>query len=240
MSLKQLFESLDEKVFTPELKESLETQFNEAVEAKATVIADERIKDEIDSLNEKSEDHINLLEEKAEEYTEKRQEELVESLDKYMNRIIEEFISEAKTALDESVKSEKADMIIEAFDTMLIAAGIEVSKIVEAKDNSEAEAKLGESVTKYDTLVDENILLKEENDNLIKMGIINEMKEGLSIVESQKFGKLANLVDFSREEAYQTKLETIKESVKGAVDKKEDENLDESTEGKRPAWAHLV
>ena len=33
--LNKLFESLDAKVFTPELKESLEAQFNEAVEIKA-------------------------------------------------------------------------------------------------------------------------------------------------------------------------------------------------------------
>jgi hypothetical protein len=242
--LEKLFESLDEKVFTDELKESLEAQFNEAVETKAAVLAEARIEEEVDSLNEKSEQHIDFLNEKAEKYVELKQAEMVESLDKYLDRIVSEFMADAKSALEESVKTEKADMIIEAFDSMLTATGVEVAKIVEAKDESAVELKLEESVAKYDTLVEENIALKEENDTLIKMGVINEMKEGLSIVEAEKFVKLAGIVEFSKDDAFAQKLETIKESVKGAVEAKEEE-LEESVETteaevKAPVWAHLV
>lgn len=240
MSIKKLFESVDEKVFTPELKESLETQFNEAVDAKAAIIAEEKITAEIESLNEKSEEHITSLEEKAEEFLEIKKTELVESLDKYLDRIVSDFVSESKTALDESVKSEQAEMIIEAFDTMLTSVGVEVANIVEAKDNSSAENKLEEKVEKYDELVEENIALKDENDNLVKIGVITEMKEDLSIVESEKFEKLANLVDFSKDEVYAEKLQTIKESVKGTKEK--EDVLDESdpSQAEKPAWAHLV
>ena len=241
--LEKLFESLDEKVFTPELKDALEVQFNEAVEAKAATIADERIEEAVASLNEKSEAHIDFLNEKADAYVAMKQEEMLESLDKYLDRIVSEFLSEAQGALDESVKSEKADMVIEAFDSMLTATGVEVAKIVEAKDESAIEAKLEEGVAKYDALVEEVIALKEQNDTLIKMGVINEMKEGLSIVESEKFAKLADLVEFTRDESFAAKLEVIKESVKGAVEAK-DEKLEESAkpeaEVKAPVWAHLV
>lgn len=242
--LEKLFESLDEKVFTPELKDALEVQFNEAVEAKAAVVADERIEEAVESLNEKSEAHIEFLNEKADAFVAMKQQEMVESLDKYLDRIVSEFISEAQAALNESVKSEKADMVIEAFDAMLTATGVEVAKIVEAKDESAIEAKLEESVTKYDSLVEENIALKEENDALIKMGVINEMKEGLSIVESEKFVKLAGLVEFTKDEAFAEKLETIKESVKGAVETKEEKIEESAVEQaepvKAPVWAHLV
>ena len=241
MSLNKLFESLDEKVFTTELKESLEAQFNEAVEAKAAAIAEARIEAEITSLNEKSEQHIEFLNEKAEEYVEMKKSEMIDSLDKYLDRVVEEFVAEAQATLDESLKSEKADMIIEAFDSMLIAAGVEVSKIVEAKDDSAVEKKLAESVEKYDSLIEENIALKEENDALVKMGVIAEMKEGLSIVESEKFVKLANLVEFSKDEAYAQKLETIKESVQSAGETRE-EKLEEKVEvqDKKPVWSHLI
>lgn len=241
--LEKLFESLDEKVFTVELKEALEAQFNEAVESKAASIAEARIEEEIDSLNEKSEAHIEFLNEKADAYVAMKQAEMVESLDKYLDRVVTEFVAEAKAALEESVKSEKADMIIEAFDTMLTATGVEVAKIVEAKDESAVEKKLEESVAKYDTLVEEVITLKQENDTLVKMGVINEMKEGLSIVEAEKFVKLADLVEFTRDEAFAAKLETIKESVKGAVEVKKEEEVTESVKTetvKAPVWAHLV
>jgi flagellar hook protein FlgE len=242
--LEKLFESLDENVFTAELKESLEAQFNEAVEAKAAIIADEKIEEATDSLNEKSEAHIDFLNEKADQYVAQKQSEMVDSLDKYLDRVVEEFVSEAKDALNESVKSEKADMIIEAFDSMLTATGVEVAKIVEAKDDSAVENKLEESVEKYDSLVEELIALKDENETLIKMGVISELKEGLSIVEAEKFVKLAGLVEFTKDEAFAEKLETIKESVKGAVEAKEEElteTVDQDGESKEaPAWAHLV
>lgn len=241
--LEKIFESLDEKVFTAELKESLKAQFNEAVEAKAAIIAEARIEEEVDALNEKSEKHIDLLNEKAEEYMALKQSEMVEALDKYLERIVEEFMAEAKSALEESVKSEKADMIIEAFDSMLVAAGVQVAKIVEAKDETAIEKKLEESIEKYDSLIEENISLKEENEQLIKAGVIAEMVEGLSIIEAEKFKKLANLVEFTRDKAFAEKLEIIKESVKGTAEA--ESKLEESTNGaaekpEAPVWAHLV
>lgn len=241
--LEKLFESIDEKVFTPELKDALEVQFNEAVEAKAVVTAEERIEEAVEALNEKSEQHIDFLNEKAEKYVEMKQAEMVESLDKYLDRVVSEFLSEAKEALDESIKSEKADMVIEAFDAMLTATGVEVAKIVEAKEETSLEKDLAESVAKYDELVEEVIALEEQNDTLIKMGVIAEMKEGLSIVESEKFVKLAGLVEFTKDESYATKLETIKESVKGAVEASEEvvqESATVTEEVKAPVWAHLV
>ena len=242
--LEKLFESLDEKVFTAELKETIKEQFNEAVELRAAVIADARIEEEIDSLNEKSEQHIEFLNQKADEYVEMKQAEMVESLDKYLDRIVEEFVAEAQTALDESLKTEKADMLIEAFDSMLVAAGVNVAKIVEAKDETGIENKLQESIAKYDSLVEEVIALKEENDKLIKMGVIAEMSEGLSLIETEKFKKLADMVEFSRDDTFAEKLEVIKESVKGTAEAKEEEleesvqEAEEKTEA--PAWAHLV
>ena len=240
--LEKLFESLDEKVFTPELKKALEAQFNEAVETKAESIAEAKIEEEIDSLNEKAEQHVEFLNKKAEEYIEMKQAEMVESLDKYLERVVDKFVAEAKDLLAESVKSEKADMIIEAFDAMLVATGVQVAKIVEAKDETAIETKLAENTVKYDALVEENIALSEENNKLIKMGVISELKEGLSLVEAEKFEKLAALVEFSKSGEFLTKLTTIKESVKGTADKSENLKVAGLTEehANAPIWAHLV
>ncbi len=240
--LEKLFESLDEKVFTPELKKALEAQFNEAVETKAESIAEAKIEEEIDSLNEKAEQHVEFLNKKAEEYTAMKQAEMVESLDKYLERVVDKFVAEAKDLLAESVKSEKADMIIEAFDAMLVATGVQVAKIVEAKDETAIETKLAENTAKYDALVEENIALSEENKKLIKMGVISELKEGLSLVEAEKFEKLAELVEFSKSGEFLTKLTTIKESVKGTADKSENLKVAGLTEehANAPIWAHLV
>lgn len=242
-NLSALFESLDEKVFTPELKKALEAQFNEAVETKAESIAEAKIEEEIDSLNEKAEQHVEFLNKKAEEYITMKQEEMVESLDKYLERVVDKFIADTKDLLAESVKSEKADMIIEAFDAMLVATGVQVAQIVEAKDETAIESKLAESTANYDALVEENIALSEENKKLIKMGVISELKEGLSLVEAEKFEKLAELVEFSKSGEFLTKLTTIKESVKGTADIKgvNPKVAGLTEEHANPLiWAHLV
>ena len=198
----------------------------------------------------KAEEHKTFLDEKAEEYISSKLEEMLDNVDKYLDRIVEEFVDEASDKLDESLKSEKADMIIEAFDAMLIATGVEVSKIVEAKEETEAESKLAESIEKYDTLVEDNIELKSQNEKLLKSGIILELKEGLSLVEAQKFERLAHIVDFSSSEKYLEKLQTIKESVKAKpsvekVEEKVEDNTEEKVivekqENKTPIWAHLA
>lgn len=198
----------------------------------------------------KAEEHKTFLDEKAEEYISSKLEEMLDNVDKYLDRIVEEFVDEASDKLDESLKSEKADMIIEAFDAMLIATGVEVAKIVEAKEETEAESKLAESIEKYDTLVEENIELKVQNEKLLKSGIILELKEGLSLVEAQKFERLAHIADFSSSEKYLEKLQTIKESVKTKpsvekVEEKVEDNTEEKVivenqENKTPIWAHLA
>lgn len=241
MNLKKLFESLDENVFTTDLVESLELQFNEAVDEKAKLIAEERIEDEIEDLNLKSELHIDTLTEKADEYIEMKQSAMVDTLDKYLERIVEEFVTEAKDLLAQSLKTEQADMIIEAFDAMLTATGVEVAQIVEAKDESGVESKLDESKEKHDRLVEEIISLTSENEELIRMGVISEMVEGLTIVEAEKFKKLSNLVEFTRDDKYAEKLQTIKESVKGNTNYTKPDDLNENTNNdEKPSWSHLV
>ena len=237
--LTKIFESLDEKVFTTELKEALETQFNEAVEAKASILAEAKVETQMTALNEKTEQHIEFVNEKAEEYVAQKQEELVSSLDKYLDRVVEEFMADAKETLAESAKSEKADMIIEAVEALMVATGVQVAQIVEAKDAASVENKLQESVTKYDTLVEENIALKEKNVLLLKEGVIAELTQGLTLVEAEKFEKLAGIVEFTGDTEYAEKLEVIKESVKGT---KEEKQIDESEakDETKPAWAHLV
>ena len=230
MSITRLFESLDDKVFTDELKESLEVQFNEAVELKAKEIAEERILVLEEKAQEFEATKTQMLEEKAQEFIEMKMVEIGETVEKYLNRIVEDFVTESKDKLEESIKSEKADMIVEAFDSLMVATGVELSRIVEAKEDSEDSAKLEESIKKYDSLMEENLTLKAENDKLIKLGIINEMKEGLSLLESEKFEKAASTIEYTRDSSYTEKLEILKESILGNVEVKKEEKEDEKEE----------
>jgi len=266
MKLEKLFESLDEKVFTEELKSNLQETFDAAV-AEAAKVSDEELTEKVETLAEikavemiaeKVEDKISELEEKAEEFQKVLEEEakekedtLLDQVDLYLEKVVEDFIAEAQETLDESLKAEKADMIIEAMDAMIVATGTDILKISEAKDSSDAELKLAESIEKYDELMEEHLALEKEKSAMMKMGIIAEMKADLNVVEADKFEKLAELVDFSYDPSYVTKLETLKESlgaskiVEKVEDKKEDkqEQIVEKVEKKvslTTAFSHLV
>lgn len=228
MKLEKLFESLDEKVFTDELKGSLQETFDAAV-AEASKINEDTINEKVETLAEvkavemiaeRVEDKISELEEKAEEFQEilveeskEKEEELLEQVDLFLEKVVEDFLEEASETLSESLQAEKADMIIEAVDAMIIATGADILKISEAKDNTDAELKLAESIEKYDELMEENLALEKEKAKMMKTGVIAEMKEGLSAVDASKFDIMANLVEFDYSETYVEKLETIKENL---------------------------
>ena len=261
--LETLLESLDKDVFSAEMVEALVVQFNEAVETKAKEIADAGLTEAIETavnealeakekeLEEKAEGYIlealeakeKELEEKAEAYNDAKLAEINESLDLYLGKVVDEFILESKDRMNESLKAEKADMIIESFEAMITMGAVDVMKIAEAKDLSYADAKLSESVTKYDELMTNYLSLQKDNETLAKLGVINEMKEGLSLVESKKFETLASLVPFSKSDKYAEDLEVIKESVKGSVETKVEDTIIVESKVKTETkvnYSHLV
>ena len=269
--LEKLLESLDKEVFTAEMVESIVTQFNESVEAKAKEIAVAELSEAVEKalaeakeaneiaiqeaveakekeLEDKAEDYLAEaveaktaeIEAKATSFVEDKMAEINESLNLYLDEVVKEFIVEAKDKLNESLKAEKADMIIESFEAMLTMGAIDVMKIAEAKDESYADAKLTESINKYDALMTDFLALKKENNELAKAGIIAELKEGLSLVESKKFETLASMVPFSRDEKYASDLELIKEQVKGSVEKEPGVIVESVADSKKPIYSHLV
>lgn len=246
MTITKLFESLDEKVFTPELKESLQTQFDEAVEtlaeAKAQIIADEKIEEAIDNLETKSREYTEMLESKAEQYAEYVREETLTKVSEYLDVVVQEFVTEAELALSESARSEKADMMIEAFDSMLKATGTDFANIAESREPQDNSEIVESANARIDTLMNEMRVLKAENEELVKLGLIQELSEGLTIMESAKFKRLSEMVEFTRDDSYMKKLQTIQESVIGFSPKEEplNEEAKKSETPTGPIWSHLV
>ena len=90
-------------------------------------------------------------------------------------------------------------------------------------------------------LEEEKSNLLKENQKLIKMGIIAELKEGLVGEDAAKFERCANNVPFEKSKKYINKLENLKESIlaeskiaeeckKEAEDLEEEENIEVSEE----------
>lgn len=245
--LEKLFESLDEKVFTPDLKNRLEERFQNAVEERAREMISEEVQDKIDFIDKKSEEYSNQceaeyqekideLEDKADDYVKEKEEEMVENVSSYLDRVVKQFVREAEEELCKGVEDAQASAVTEAFSKFAKLAGVEVANIVEAKEEGSPEAQLEDAEAENDKLTNENIKLQrklreaEENiDDLLKAGYINqvEAEADMTDVQAEKFEKLAEMVPFTRSKSYIKKIKAILESVLDHEVEEEDDEIEE-------------
>ena len=64
--------------------------------------------------------------------------------------------------------------------------------------------------------MEENIQLKKQKGELVKESMISDVADGMTDTETEKFQNLVDDVEFSDEDSYREKLQTIKESYFGA------------------------
>lgn len=145
-------------------------------------------------------------------------EDLENTLDSYLDKVVEQFVEDNTFAIDESVKSEKYDAVLEGFNSLMIASGVEIAQIAEAKE-LESSDYLSESLSDMnDSLMSDNIDLKERNAELLKTGLIKESMDGMTVLEKERFTRLAQVVEFNQEDPsdFIDKIDVLVESVKGS------------------------
>jgi len=179
---------------------------------------------------------LKLSESKEAEYEEYMYAQLQETkldletkLDEYLNRVVEEFVQENTFTMDESVNKMAYETLLEGFSSILIAAGVEVAQIAEAKQETSNDAVLESAEEKVDSLMEEVLSLKATNAELLKTGLIKESMEDMTDVQKEKFMKLASVVDFDANapESFINKLDTIAEAT---VTRKETKTVVERVE----------
>jgi hypothetical protein len=226
--------------------EALVDQYNEKIDL-LEVDVGEYIKRRIDKLETKAEEYVNLrideLEQKSEEY----KDHITEKFAQYADRVVEEFIQEAKESLIESVESKEIEVMHEAYQSMIESAGVDLNSRIMESVGGVAAKEIRQLKNQYNDLVKENVKLNEKNRQMLKLGIIKELSEDLSLIESERFSKLAEMVTFSQDEKYVDRLETLKESIKNKGDVstnvKRGEEIKESVKPKKESlfnFEHLV
>ena len=228
--LDKMFEAIDSNVLTDSLKNELEAQFNEAVEIKSTEIAtaiiDQKEAELTEALNTK-------YDAKFEEYKKK----IDEQVDSFITATVENLVSESLNYMKQDLDNAKVEALKEAFDALVVTAGTDIAKIhANLKESTKA---VDEDLNKkYNALYEKFNALKDENAKIIKLGFLNEMSADLSLVEKEKFNKMAELIPFEKTSDYKNKIELVKTQVKGSkmkeslseaevsADKKSDSSID--------------
>lgn len=238
MDLKEIFASanLNESAI-----KNIEKAFNEHVEMRAAEIAAEHINENAKKMEKEYQDKISELEDsykqklnesdesineskavfekEAEEhlyeaYEEMKnfQEKIVDVIDSYINEAVNEYVDEINSKLDDMKNVKRAEFITEAFETTLRAAAINTAEILNGEVNKDGE-KIEDIERRYAKLTEKVIELEKQNSEMLQLGLINELKKDLSLVESEKFDIMAKLIPFEKSSNYVDKLETLKESI---------------------------
>lgn len=202
-----------------------------------------------DTLTEKAEEYADTIrteyEAKAEAYGKKIQEtfeadmdrytvymkeEMSKDLDTYMSHIVEEFVEENKIAIDESTQSSKVSAILEGFNSLLVTSGVTLSQIVEAKSDTSVETEVESLKESVNKLVKENAKLKDSIADMAKQEVISKLAEGMSIIQKDRFEKLAEMVVYTGKDSYTEKLTTMAETISKKIEEKVEKPLTEATE----------
>ena len=137
--------------------------------------------------------------------------ELTEKVDTYLNYVVEEWSKENELAIERGLKGEIAEDFIsglkQLFEDHYIDVPDEKYDVLEAQSEkiSELEDKLNETIEKI-------IELNHDNSSLVREQVISEVSEDLADTEFEKFKSLTQDVDFSDEESFREKLDTLKEN----------------------------
>ena len=199
---------------------------SEEFKEKATTIFEAAVKTRVRSEVERIVEEVSE-EKKVEMETFK--DELTEKVDTYLNYVVDEWSKENELAIERGLKGEIAEDFIsglqQLFQDHYIDVPDEKYDVLEAQSEkiSELEDKLNEEIQK-------NVEIKETNSGLVREQVISEVSEDLADTEVEKFKTLTSDLEFSDEDTFKEKLNTIKENYFPKV-KVEDNVSDDETDG---------
>jgi len=218
-------------------------ELSEEFKTKASTIFEAAVKSKLRSEVERIESA--KTQEVAEEVN-KVQSELTEKVDAYMGYVVEEWMKENEIAIERGLKGEIAEDFISGLKSLFEEHYIDVpdekydilGQQAEKLDN--LEAKLNEQIEK-------SAELKKANNQLVRESVFAEVSSDLADTEAEKFKSLAEDVDFTDEDSFRSKLDTLKESyfpkattVAESVDSESESSESYDTTGAMSAYMSAI
>jgi len=227
---KKVKESIDQKIDELDVSGDVEAlvqgeELSEEFKTKAATIFETAIKSKVRSELEKIQEENDK---QMKEIAETSMTSMVEKVDEYLNYVVEQWMSENELAIERGLKGEIAEDFISGLKGLFEDHYIDVPD--EKYDILEANlSKIEELEDKLNKQMEENVQLKKAKGELVKESLIANIADGMTDTETEKFQSLVDDVEFSDEDSYTEKLQTIKESYfgTGKVEAKETETLTE-------------
>ena len=216
----------EERIKSVDVKEDVEAllsaddTLSEDFKSKAATIFEAAIKTKLRSEVKRISDEMDG---ELTEQVEQIKENLTDKVDTYLNYVVEEWMKENELAIERGLKGEIAEDFIagmkQLFEDHYIDVPDEKYDILEAQ--SEKISKLEEKV---ETQISQIVEMKQSNSSLVREKVISDVSADLTDNDFEKFKSLTEDVDFTDEESFREKLDTLKESYfpknKGTVSEK--------------------
>jgi len=187
-------------------------ELSEEFKTKAATIFESAVKTKVRFELEKIQEENDKV---MEDLAESTMGDLVEKVDDYMGYVVEQWIEDNQLAIERGLKGEIAEDFIgglkSLFEDHYIDVPDEKYNILESNLT-----KIEELEEKLNKQMEENIQLKKQKGELVKESMISDIADGMTDTETEKFQNLVGDVEFSDEDSYKEKLQTIKESYFGA------------------------
>ena len=204
---------IEEKIKTINVKEDVDAlvegeDLSEDFKDKAATIFEAAVKSKT------REEIARLYQATVDEFDEKLEEakeEMTDKVDTYLNYVVEEWTKENELAIERGLKGEIAEDFIsglkQLFEDHYIDVPDEKYDVLGAQSD-----KIAELEEKVNEVLEQNIVLKDKNGELVREHVVVEVSEDLTDTEVEKFQTLVQDVEFSDEESFRVKLDTIKEN----------------------------
>jgi len=202
------------KSMKKKMKEDVDALFaedaniSEDFKTKAATIFEARVLDRVTQIQEELEsEYASVLEEAVEQI----KSDLTEKVDDYLNYVVEQWMDENQIAIESGLRSEITEDFIAGLRNLFAENYINVPEdkvdLVE-----ELASKVEELEIKLNEEIETNIEYKKALTEAIKEQLTVEVCEGLTATQVEKIKSLAESVDFSTEEEFKEKLETLREN----------------------------
>ena len=204
-----------------------EGDLSEEFKRKAATVFEAAVKSKIRTEIERLEDEYEV---KLKENVQSATDEMTDKVDTYLNYVTDEWMKENELAVERGLKGEIAEDFIsglkQLFEDHYIDIPDDKYDVLEAQSEkiSELESKISETIEK-------NVSLKDGNAKLVREQVISEVYEGLADTEIEKFKSLTDDVEYTDEESFREKLDTLKESYFPKTSVETTENIDDVETG---------
>ena len=217
------------------MKEDIEALFaddetiSDEFKSKVSTIFEARVQDRINQLEEETESrYAGMLEEAVESI----KQDLTEKVDDYLSYIVEQWMEENEIAIESGLRSEMTEDFIAGLRNLFAENYIDVpAEKVDLVE--ELAAKVEELEGKLNEEIDRGVSYAKALVESRKSELTREVCEGLTDTQVEKIKSLAESVEFSTEDEYKEKLETIRENYfpSGIVKASESQLQEEVTDG---------